>query len=410
MSARIRDEAGSAVVSAVVLLSVMIALGLATLAMTDTQSRQSSVERVREASFTVSEAALNSAIDRFSGSWPLQPSAAFPTVCNPTTGTLPKCPDPVALTASVSSADEANAACGGANAQWKTFVRDNGGGATTYYKTSVVTAQPTYDANGDGLMWVRAEGSARCKQRTLVTLVRANVVTLAFPRVTIGANWFWTANQGRKVIVDTLGTYAQPPSIRPDKSTAKPAPVQVRCTPPFPSPCLKIESNKGQVSGSTPQQSAPMQSPALNDTQLAQAKARAIALNSYYPTGSCPPSIPGPLVFVDDMTTCPSYGGGNDKNNPGVLIIGRGTLSLGGNRTFYGLVYARNLQGTSGAVVQTSGTALIQGSVVVDGLGGVVAGSSSSSVVFDPRVTDLMTGLGEAHRVPGSWRELSPQE
>ncbi len=114
----------------------------------------------------------------------------------------------------------------------------------------------------------------------------------------------------------------------------------------------------------------------------------------------------GPLVFVEDLTGCPQYNGGNSKDSPGVLVFMRGTLSLTGNGVFYGIVYAGNKQGSSGAVVSLNGTSAIQGSIVVDGAGGVLAGSSRTNVVFDPRAFSLLQTLANATMVPNTWRQL----
>ena len=83
---------------------------------------------------------------------------------------------------------------------------------------------------------------------------------------------------------------------------------------------------------------------------------------------------------------------------------------LTGNRIFYGLIYARNENNLQDALIKTQGNSLIQGAVAVDGLGGVLAGASSTNIVFDPRVFSLVKGLGDASPVPGTWRELSPSE
>jgi hypothetical protein len=109
---------------------------------------------------------------------------------------------------------------------------------------------------------------------------------------------------------------------------------------------------------------------------------------------------------VEDLTGCSGYRGGNSPNNPGVLVFMRGTLSLGGNGVFYGIVYAGNLQNSSGAVVTISGTAAIQGAITVDGPGGVVAGSSRTNVVFDPRAFSSLQALANATMVPNTWRQL----
>jgi hypothetical protein len=84
----------------------------------------------------------------------------------------------------------------------------------------------------------------------------------------------------------------------------------------------------------------------------------------------------------------------------------RGTLSLTGNAVFYGIVYAGNKQNSTGAVVTLNGTSAIQGSIVVDGPGGVIAGSSRTNVVFDPRAFSLLQALANATMVPNTWRQL----
>ena len=388
----------------------MLVAGLGLMAVGDMQGRQAKRSSDREAAFTISEGALDAQVARLTQQWPLSQAVAYPAACDSTTFTQSvRCPDPKVLSTTFQGADETNAACGGAPAQWRTMVRDNGGTATASYRTSVVATQPSYDANGDGLLWVRSEGQAMCRLRTITTMVRANEISIAFPRVTVGANWFWTTNNGRKVIVDTVGSYAMPESVRPDAATAQPAPVRTRCAAPTPSPCVKVDTSKGQISGSTVQVGT-MQSPAMSDNEIASLKSRARALGTYYAPGTCPATLDGALVYLEDATTCPAYNGGNTAAVPGMTVVGRGTLSVGGNRAFYGIVYARNEQLSTGAVVNIQGTAVIQGSVVVDGLGGVIAGSSATNVVFDPRVLTLARGLGDAAPVPGTWRELAKGE
>ena len=44
---------------------------------------------------------------------------------------------------------------------------------------------------------------------------------------------------------------------------------------------------------------------------------------------------------------------------PGMLIVRNGTLTLGGNVSYHGIVYALNQQASTGWVVTTSGSALI---------------------------------------------------
>lgn len=401
----VRDESGSALLAAIVLMLVMLGVGLAVAALSDNQEQQAATERIRESSFGFAEATLNAQVTRLNRIWPSSATTAFPLECTPTAGTVTGCPDAATLTSSFEGVDNGVTTCPGTPPVWRSTVRDNGGTVATYYRSAGAAAQPSYDFNKDGLVWVRAEGRAKCRLRTLVTLVRANEIALAFPRLTISANWFWTNNTGRKVIVDTTGSSAQPPA-----TPTQAGPVQVRCVAPFPSPCLKVDNSKGQVGGSTPTQ-ANMEPKTLTDEQAELVKTRARMLpNAYFPAGSCPPNLTGPLVYIEDATTCPAYSGGNTAAAPGMVVFGKGGLTLNGNRIFFGLLYARNENNSQDALIRTNGNSLIQGAVAVDGLGGVIAGASAKNIVFDPRVFSLVKGLGDASPVPGTWRELSPSE
>lgn len=408
MRLRLRAEQGSALVIAMFAIAVMLMVGLATLSVVDSQQSQANREHVGEASFRLANAALNAQMFRLGTTWPNVAGAAYPTWCTSAAGGGAACPDATALSSSFTGSEYASSTCsGGVTNGWRTAVRDNGGGATSYYNPAVVPSQPSYDANADGSVWVRAEGTARCRTRVVVALVRLSRVPLPFPRNVITANWISLRNLGRKVIVDTLGRYAQPPSVRPPNDPAQAGGVTARCVS-APTPCVGYDPSKGQISPDTTQIGGSGSSTTLTDDQIngLRLQAQTNSPPSYYGSGQCPPSLSGQLVFVEDLTGCPQYNGGNSKNSPGVLVFLRGTLTLTGNGVFYGVVYAGNKQGSSGAVISLNGTSAIQGSVVVDGAGGVVAGSSGTNVVFDPRAFSLLQTLANATMVPNTWRQL----
>jgi hypothetical protein len=91
-------------------------------------------------------------------------------------------------------------------------------------------------------------------------------------------------------------------------------------------------------------------------------------------------------------------------------VINTGTLSLGGNVTYYGVIYAANNNAPpadSGDIISLGGTATIQGSIGVEGLGGVVAGSSKLNIVYDPGATAALFGYGSTAEVSqNTFREL----
>ena len=133
-------------------------------------------------------------------------------VCERACGLLPQ---PGDLAQGYDSADYA------AGRAWKTWVRDDFGTPTSaFFDWAQVQVRPSWDANNNGIVFVRAASTVRGKTRALAAQVQIErvVETLNFPERTVIAGSFRTDNNGNKVIVDT-------------KSTAtSPHPVTVRCT------------------------------------------------------------------------------------------------------------------------------------------------------------------------------------
>jgi Tfp pilus assembly protein PilX len=408
MTRRDDSQRGSALVAAMFAIAMMLMIGLATYSLVDTQQGQATRSDVGEASFRLANAALNAQMFQLGSVFPSKSTSAYPSWCTSAAPAASPCPDATSLSQSFNSVQYGTSTCGGGVTNgWRTAVRDNGGGSTSYYDPAVVPSQATWDANADGSVWVRSEGTARCRTRTTVALVQLSRVPLPFPRNVITTNWLQVTNTGRKPIVDTLGAYAQPPSARPP-GNAQPGGVAARCVS-APSPCVKYDPSKGQIAPDTTQVNTGGSASTLTDDQIAGLKLQAQTSTppAYYPPGSCPPNLDGKLVFVEDLTGCSGYRGGNSPNNPGVLVFLHGTLSFGGNGVFYGVIYAANkAPSVSGAVVSISGTAAVQGAIVVDGPGGVVAGSSRTNVVFDPRAFSSLQALANATMVPNTWRQL----
>lgn len=396
MISRLRNEDGWAVVTALLLMTIMLGMGLAAFTFVDTQQRESGLERSRESAFNLAEGALDSSVFILSRRWPGTIARAFPTCTEGSSDAA--CPDPSRLRSEFSNVDYAPGGTYGAT--WITSVRDNGNSAANFYNDQITATQPSWDANGDGRLWVRAQATARAKTRTLIALVKVEQHTEAFPRNTILAGKVATTNNGKKVIIDTQGPSAQP------------GPLKVRCASPLPPLpvdllCLGFNFGKGQV--------APMTvstgyggGAALSAEAIDRLRATAEANGTYYATG-CPTNPSGAVVFVEngDCTYNNSTGAVfNSETEPGIFIVNNGTFSINGNSVFYGIVYAINAQGTTGNVISINGTASIQGAAAVDGSGGLIAGSSKVNVVFDDRVFNHIRSYGTAGIVQNTWREV----
>jgi len=382
LRARLAKERGWALVTSILVIGILISLSLPLLSLVDTQQAQTAHERKSESSFNLAEGALDAAVFVLGKNWPAVAEGAFPSSCTAASTEL-SCPSSDILTRTYTGRDYSDRS-------WAVQVRDDTG--TDYYDPGVVPLRPSWDSNGNGKLWVRADAHATEGERSLVILVKRIDTTEPFPRNAITAGWFVVTTGGAKVVVDTKG------------DTAQPAPLAVRCTVPAPSPrCL--EYRPGQVSPDTVTTGYASATVMTSDA-LERMRATAKALGSYHPS-HCPQSPAGELVFVEEGDC--NYAGGSSANSPdspGMFIVANGTVDFGGGMTYYGMVYAANLQRSTDEIVTIRGAATIVGAIAADGGGGVRVGSSGENVIYDDAVFPVIRSFSAAAPVQGSWREL----
>ncbi|MBA2644534.1 MAG: hypothetical protein H0U80_03730 [Solirubrobacterales bacterium] len=403
MKARLRHEEGSALVTAILVTFLVLTVGLTTAATVDTQQKQSRKQRERESTFQLSEAVLNTQVFQLSQRWPGPSDSPYPS-CDATTN-VADCPRPASVTSGYTGADYARVS-------WSTSVRDNGGALSTYYDEAQAATQEQRDANGDQMVWVRAESRlvdpvnpGRFKRRVLVALVRTESNTLrGLPVATLVVDHFETTNSGNKVIIDGNGL----------NNEFLNGEIAVRCEASgfgTTGSCAnyprteQLEPNKVTFRPNPPLST-------LSADQLDLLRIRARQEGNYYATG-CAPSLAGDrageVVFMESTGSTCSYLG-NDKYNavgqPGVVIVGSGSIYLAGTSAFYGLIYHANLSNSSDFLVELNGDTTVFGSIQVAGRGGVRAGSSKENLVFDPRSIENIKTYGTAGIVQNSFREL----
>jgi Tfp pilus assembly protein PilX len=402
----LRREEGWLVVTAIALTTLMVGIGLAIFSTVGTQQSMSRQERNRESSFNLAESALYAQAFILSRNWPYN---ASPTggawVCTQTVTSSTICPTFSAIQNALDGTTIPDFKTGMA---WKLTVTDNGkpGSPTTDYITSPSDPNYTtvaYDANGDRRIWVRADGWAQNKERSLVALLQLETFKEPFPQNVITAGHFHTDNNGNKVLVNTQG------------NSATGSQVVVHC-PQSQSDCASmrdpVQVGPSPVQFSPPPGGDSSQIPtAMTPSELNRFLVSAQSNGTYFT--SCPSTLAGGVVFVD----FPSYSSGNictytgtdtwnSATSPGLLIIRNGVLSLGGNTTFYGLVYAPNPSCTSDDLVETQGNTHIYGGVAIDCLGGLDIGESHENVTFDSSAFNNLKTTGAAGLVQNTWREL----
>lgn len=401
MRQRINDEEGMALLVVMVLMGIMLTAGFAVASSVDTQTRESRVERVRDSAFNLAESALNAQVVAL-GREPagLGDNITPYTPCTPATPS-PRCPQTAALVAG-GSPDLAGAT-------WTTTVRDNGpAGREDFYSDATTASEPGYDRNDDKTVWVRSQGIAGGRRRTLVALVRFETQAEDIPKAALIAGRLDLQNNGNKGLIAANGGL-----------------VAVRCTPqPNSAVCLGHGYGSGkyktlaelesflstQIGGTKPvtgyQGGVP--GPAMSELARERMKETAKANGTYY-TG-CPPTLAGRVVFLENATNCPVYNGNatiNSKEAPGILMINAGSITLGGNAVFHGVIYAVNATNLSTPVISTQGTSRIEGGVLIDGdSSSVLIGASGLNLSYDPNVFGAVRSYGSAGVVQNTFREI----
>lgn len=409
---RRRDEDGWALVIALILMLIMAGVAMATMAYVDNEQHQSAVGRERETSFNYAEATLNAQIHALAlpGKWPgvggaTNSAVAYPTSCTQAS-TDSRCPTAATLAGLFASPDTSR------GAKWTTMVRDNSGpaGAQTFWNDSMIAGSPTYDANRDGKVWVRAQAVVQGHKRTMVALVRAEQQPEDIPHAALIAGRLSISNMGQKPIIDATGTSAAAGAI------------QLRCTPTAgeSAPCEGHSLSGGligtlggllsllsvQIDGATPITGFTGGS-SLSSDALSRLQQTAIDNGTYYT--SCPTSLTGAVVFIDTASDC-SYTANAQYNSPtapGVVILTKGAISFAGTLDFYGLIYHANTTSSTRDLVDLEGNTQIHGGIQVDGAGGVIAGSSKLNLSFDDNAYDAVQSYGSAGLIQNTWREIT---
>jgi hypothetical protein len=405
----IQSQRGSAIIMAIMLMTMMVAVGLAAYSFVDTQQAESVRERQRESSFNLAEAALNSQSFVLSRRWAGAVTAYATTTptCSNSAGAAIQCPDPAQLTSTYNSPDYA------AGATWKTTVYDDRGLAANsqspFYDAAIIEAKngtggdvtPHWDANANNKVWVKAETVVRGRARTLVALVQVQENVEFLPKRVILAGQFELTPNGNGVYIQT----------NPDATSQHP--VTLRCQINNPS-CAEFTPDK-----KNPQLDPPgaitggefVGKDALEDDVKDRLKERAIADGKFF-DGVCPADtqLTGKVVWVQGCSLG-KYTHNNIWNSaakPGILIWADGVLELGGNSTFWGIVYHLNNGNSSdNEVLRLRGGLTIHGGAFVDGPGGIDVGSNRVNITYDEAAFVGVSSYGNAAIVQNSWRDIT---
>jgi Tfp pilus assembly protein PilX len=401
MKHRLHDEQGWALLTAILLMTIMLGTILSVASYLDGQTREGATTRKRETAFNMSEAALNAQIFALSQKWPgagapSTPALQYPTCTQASTG--PLCPNASALSNLIASPDATGAT-------WQTMIRDNSGSSPNFYSDALTLGNPGYDKNLDKQLWVRATSTARGRTRTMVTLVKVEEQQEDLPHAAVIAGRLNDSNNGNKTIVDM------------SNSTGANGFIGVRCTPvqgesttclaqPWKSneatfPNALVTANLAPYDGHI--QTGYPNTPIVTPAARARLLARAQSDGTYYPT--CPASLPttASIIWIDSGN-CSFQGNGSTTAE--MLVVNSGSIEFLGTQDFYGVIYAINSTNSSGNVVTVHGNGVVHGGILVEGDGVADIGSSKGNLVFDDNAYKAVKSYGNAGMVQNTWREI----
>src|SRR5215210_2906302 len=304
MIRRLRNQDGYAVATAMIVMSIMLMIGLATLSFADQETNSSNRERIHESRLNLTEGVIAAEIFQMSRAWPTTAAQQYPPQCTDS-AVVAKCPTPAQLKAQFNGQDFKPA-----TTNWTVKVRDDViGTGGQFYDDLTVVNRPTYDQNANGEMWVRAEGQLGEKKRVVVARVRVEKRPLTPPKAPFVAGKFTTGNNAdSKVIVQTTpGVYGV---VRCDNGGS---------VTDHTGNC--IDYGNGQLSPTNMVKSDLNAGNAIAPGLVDSLKQMAINNGTYYASG-CPANPTGAVVWVENGHC--SYTGNqivNGTSKKGIFII-----------------------------------------------------------------------------------------
>ena len=422
-------QEGSALISAIILMTVILGLGMGLLLFTDNQQKASAREQWSEQAFNVAEAALNAQVGQLSRVWPTVKNSAP----GPESVAVTRCTEgvsngknycPPTIPLSVGYGKLSHVACPAGTPteawgspitnQWTTYVR-SAAPSSTYFNShneegALDYAPPEEESKGvENKLWVRAVGVVNCHFASLVTLVSRQVVSVPFPKDVLGGNWFAVTNNGN---------HGGEPVVK-DNFGAETGEIGMRCEGKTAAECE--EYNNGTQPGHTPQiQPSPVKapnpppSPLLTEEQLAAVRSLAETKGTLMsPTlGNCPTSmaqLSGTPAYVEGCgnITVTTGTANAPPPNVGFLVMAEGQLKFTGNGTFYGVIYSRNPTNIfEPAMVIVGGGTTIEGAIEVDGKGGIDLGANGVNLIYNPEPVLNLKGAAGATPTRNTFRVL----
>lgn len=402
------DENGSVMVIAMILMIVALALGFTAVAATNSQTHQAGHETAGEAAFNLAESALDAQARVVQLHWPgTTPSA---TTCNQASTPSSTCAGTTVTSGFASSyagqeysnptwSTQVGGVCPTSNLTCTTLAE-----SASYYSDPIPATAMGCDCYSANAVWLRSQATILGQKRIVVGEIQRQGLVISLPDTTITAGGVNTSNQGNKVIIEQSDT----------AGTGLTGAIDLTCgtsttQPQYQSGCAGWDSGKTYDQASPGTYNAgysyPNGSSVLTPAQLESLETTATESGTTPPAGTCPSNWNG-LVYIPStppggcvIPKNTSYNGCSSpppsSATPGMIIVGSGSLEMGANVCYYGVIYMVNTGGPqpSGGVCTSTDPVLTldansntYGGVFSDNCGLVTVGQSSgitATVYFD---------------------------
>ena len=422
---KLNEERGNVLVTAILLLAVMMSLGFAVIVIgghSDRASRASSASASRPSTSPRPRCRLRPSSSDACGTGPRHapvPAHGCPG-CRRRTPTSARCPAQIdeelqRRRARWTSTSVRHRRMAHARARRP---RPGHGEPVRFWDDEIInpanskySSWARYDADGNRHVWVRSEAIVRGRKRAIVAWVRIEDSVINFPQYAVLAGKVGGKNSGGhggRPLVNSTGSRSASRCAAARRLSRPPASTSTR--PRARSSSLRVTTSSNY----------PTPVGARGPRRPAGARGRG-ARPTAPTTHGCPANPNGKIVVIENAGDCrytnsaPAAPGAskccNTPANPGLCIVKRGKVDFGGNIEFWGVVWNANLDNSSDPdMIETSGTAAIHGGALVDGDGGVYAGSSRGQHrLLRARVREHQRGRHRRRRPEHLARDRQPE-
>jgi len=432
----LRREEGTALLTTILVMSIMLVLGFALLSVVDTQTTQTRQERQSESAFNLAEATLNAEAFLLGRNWPYKassvPDAAAPVApCSgqTVTGDLTTPAATTTMRDQIQSilAQTARSSGGSTAPTWWVNVCEEG---TNSAWSSGVLNGNAYDptvasspAPKPRRLWVRAEAHVDGHRRAVAALVQAGQAPV-FPTnlavITGKMSADLTTTTGQVVTGGVVGPLLN--TLTGGGTPLISGPIGLRCS------LLDNTELLGCLNGLFKLTSITTLAPLLqaNDyvdfrsdstisaERLALLRQQAQADGTYYATtsagvgtvangGTCLPAgnaaSAGKVIFIeqvgDGTGSCILNTAGSPAPNATAVIVGSGGVKVQGGGTFTGVVYALHRTALAGGIadIRVEGGSHIVGGAFADDNAALPAASRHGMVEVVPPAINMSSVL-----------------